>query len=219
MNVFIIHAHPEPKSYSSALKDTALNYFENSGNKVIVSDLYKMKFNPVGDKNDFKKLSAEVFFKYQTEQVNASKNDLFSDEIKIEMEKLLWADLVIFNFPMWWFSVPAIMKGWVDRIFAMGFSYGAGKGVYAEGIFKTKKGMLCVTTGGPESAFKENGRNGDIDKILFPINHGILYFVGMQTLPYFIVYGAARLNEVERETKISEYETHLSKIKEMNILY
>jgi NAD(P)H dehydrogenase (quinone) len=130
------------------------------------------------------------------------------------MDKLIWADVIIFNFPLWWFSVPAILKGWVDRVFAMGFAYGGGKGVYDTGVFKGKKGMLCITTGGPEITYSPEGRNGDIDKILFHINHGMLYFTGMDVIPPFISYGVARLSDEERGKILDEYKEYLLKFNE-----
>ncbi len=212
MNVFIIHAHPEEKSFCTTLKNEAVNFFQQRGDKVVISDLYSMKFNPVGGTTDFTDVNNKEFFKYQLEQVNAYKNNLFVDEVKLEMEKLLNADLVIFNFPLWWFSVPAILKGWVDRVFAMGFSYGAGKGVYDSGSFKNKKAFCCLTTGGPEAAYGPTGKNGNLDTILYHINHGMLYFVGMQTLPPFVGFSPARITEEERKAVIERYKLHLQNI-------
>ena len=96
MNVFIIHAHPEEKSFSTTLKNCAAGYFSEQGNEVVVSDLYAMNFNPVGGTNDFVDINNKEFFKYQLEQVNAYNNNLFVDEVKQEMEKFLKADLVVF---------------------------------------------------------------------------------------------------------------------------
>jgi len=142
MNILIVHAHPEEKSFCSLLKGTAVEFFIKLNEEVIVSGLYKMNFNPVGSKNDFIETSDKEFFKYQLEQVNAFNKNLFVQEIKTEMDKFFKADVVIFNFSLWWFSVTAILKGWVDRVFAMGFAYGAGKGVYDSGAFKNKKSLL-----------------------------------------------------------------------------
>lgn len=213
MKVLIVFAHPEPQSFNAALKDTAVATFNGQGHEVKVSDLYAMGFDPVGNQRDFIDLENPSFFKYQTEQVHAWKNNLFVQEIRAEMDKLEWADLVIFNFPLWWFSLPAILKGWVDRVFAMGFCYGAGKGVYDNGTYRgKKKGMLTLTTGGPEIAYGTSGKNGDINKILYPIQHGMLYFVGMDVLPPFIVWSPARLTDEERKKYLNDYQLHLLKL-------
>lgn len=211
MNVLIVYAHHEPQSFNGALKDLAIKTFEEQGHAVQISDLYAMNFNPVATKNDFLKLQNSEFFKYQMEQLSAVQQDSFSNDIKEEIEKVKWADFILFQFPLWWFSVPAILKGWIDRVFAMGFIYGPGVGVYSTGGLKGKKAMLSVTTGGPESMYTPIGRNGDIQQILFPINHGVLFFSGMEVLPPFLTYSVAR-SEEERERGLVEFKQRLLSI-------
>ena len=217
--ILIIHAHPEAKSFNSALKNYTVNYFEVQGAEVKVSDLYAMGFNPIGDKHDFTELNNPDFFKYQLEQVNAFEKGLFVDEVKTEMEKLLWADAVIFNFPLWWFGLPAILKGWVDRVFAMGLSYGAGKGVYDNGIFKNKIAFCIITTGGPEVAYGDSGKNGNLMQILYPIHHGMLYFVGMQVKAPFICFSPARLTDEERVLELEKLSKFLNLVQSTKNLY
>lgn len=216
--VLIIHAHPEQKSFCSSLRTHAQQYFSSLGFEVKESDLYKMGFNPVGDKHDFKGLNNPDFFKYQMEQVNAFNNNLFEDGIKAEMDKLEACDILIFNFPLWWFGLPAILKGWVDRVFAMGFAYGNGKGVYENGVFKEKTAFICMTTGGPEIAYN-GGKNGDLDTILFSIHHGMFYFAGMTVLPPFISFSPARKSEDELKGELERYTSYLKNIDAVKPLY
>jgi NAD(P)H dehydrogenase (quinone) len=123
-------------------------------------------------------------------------------DIAREQEKLLWADALILQFPLWWFSMPAILKGWVDRVYAYGFAYGVGEHSdrhwgdrYGEGTLAGKRAMLLVTAGGWESHYGPRGVNGPIDDILFPIQHGILYYPGFDVLPPFVVYRTERTDE------------------------
>lgn len=217
--VLIIHAHPESQSFCSALKNTAEDFFKTKGYEVNVSDLYAMQFNPVGDKADFTKLQNPDYFKYQMEQAHAFQNDLFEPALKQEMDKLEWCDILIFNFPIWWFGLPAILKGWVDRVFAMGLAYGAGKGVYDNGVYKNKTAFLCFTTGGPAIAYGDTGKNGNLDTILFPIHHGMLYFTGMTVLPPFISYSPVRISDEERAAEITRYITHLENLDKLQPIY
>lgn len=219
MKILIVHAHPEPLSFNAALKNKALDFFTSRGDQVKVSDLYELNFNPVGGKGDFQSLSNPTYFKYQAEQIHAWQHELFSPDIKDEMDKLLWADFLIFNCPLWWFSLPAILKGWVDRVFAMGFCYGAGKGVYDQGFFTEKKAMLTITTGGPEAAYGPNGKNGELDKILFHINHGMFYFTGMKVLPPFVAWAPVRLSPEQREEYLERYEERLGKLEELEPVF
>jgi NAD(P)H dehydrogenase (quinone) len=216
--ILIIHAHPEEQSFCSSLRHAATQHFKALGYEVKESDLYAMEFNPVGDKHDFLQLSNPDFFKYQMEQVHAVTNNLFVDELQTEMDKLLWCDVLIFNFPLWWFGLPAILKGWVDRVFAMGLVYGNGKGVYENGTFKEKTGFITMTTGGPEIAYN-GGKNGDIESILFPINHGMLYFAGMTVLPPFISYSPARKTEEELKTELIRYDSYLKNLDNIKPIY
>jgi len=208
MNVFIVYAHPEPKSFNAALKNTAISVLTKAGHQVEVSDLYAMNFKAVADKQDFQPVHNPVFFKCQLEQKLALEKGTLAPDIKAEQEKLRWAQFVILQFPLWWFSLPAILKGWVDRVFSMGFVYGDGK-VYDHGGLTGRKAMLSLTTGGPMTLYGPTGLNGDIQQILFPIHHGILYFSGMQVLPPFIAWAPAHASQEEREAYLQAYQERL----------
>jgi len=215
----IIHAHPEQKSFNSALKDCAVETLRASGHEVKISDLYLENFNPVGGKDDFKSLENLNYFKYQLEQVHAFKNNLFAEDVQTELDKLNWCDVLIFNFPLWWFGLPAILKGWVDRVFAMGAVYGAGKGVYDNGHFKGKKAFLCFTTGGPELAYGTEGKNGELETILFPIQHGMFYFAGFSVLEPFISFSPVRLEDAQRKAELDRYKAFLENLDKAKLIY
>lgn len=217
--VLIVSAHPEQNSFCSTLRNTAKDFFNSNGFEVKESDLYAMNFDPVGNKSDFITIINPTFFKYQAEQLNAYQTDQYVAEVKNEMDKLEWCDVLIFNFPLWWFSMPAILKGWVDRVFAMGFVYGAGKGVYENGIFKEKTAFITLTTGGPEQSYTSEGNNGDINTILFPIHHGVFYFTGMTVLPPFISWSPAKATEVELNIEIEKYKKHLENLNSLKPIY
>ncbi|MCB1194097.1 MAG: NAD(P)H-dependent oxidoreductase [Leptospiraceae bacterium] len=218
MNIFIVHAHENPESFCSALKNKAVEIFETQGDHVEISDLYKMNFNPIASQKDFKSLSSAPYYKFQMEQKHAAENGLFADDLKAEMQKLENADLLIFNFPLWWFSIPAILKGWVDRVFAFGYSYGGDIGVYSNAItFKDKKALLCFTTGGSEKSYQKDSMHAiDVETMLQPIQYNIFRFNGMVPLEPFIVFGPARLSEDALKLKLLEYEKYLLKVR--NIL-
>jgi NAD(P)H dehydrogenase (quinone) len=213
MKVFIVHAHAEPQSFNGALTRHAKEVLEAAGHEVKISDLYEMQFDPVSERHNFISQKDGEYFKQQIEEMYATEVNGFAPEILAEMEKLEECDVLIFQFPLWWFSMPAILKGWVDRVFAMGRIYGGGKW-YDNGVFKGKKAILSLTTGGPETMYSETGLNGDIHQILFPIQHGILRFVGFDVLPPFIVWSASRLGEDERKAYLERYVQRLLSIEE-----
>ncbi len=209
MNVFIVHAHPEEKSFCSSLKDTAVNTLREAGHEVQTTDLYTMNFNPVCGPNDFLNRKDELYFKPQLEQMHAFQGEgKLAADIRHEQEKLLWCDTLILTFPLWWFSFPAIMKGWVDRVFTMGQVYGGGKW-YDKGGLAPRKAMLALTTGGGEAGYTRYGVNGDIYDLLFPIHHGILYFAGMTPLPPFVAYSSAHVDDTIRQKYVEEFQHRL----------
>lgn len=213
MKVFIVHAHAEPQSFNGTLTRHAQAVLEAAGHQVQVSDLCEMKFNAVSDHHNFVTIKNPSYYRQQTEEVYATETDGFAEEIQAEIDKLDWCDVLIFQFPLWWFSVPAILKGWVDRVFAMGRIYGGGKW-YDNGVFKGKRAMLSVTTGGPQTMYSKLGLNGHLDTILYPINHGILRFVGFDVLPPFVVWSATRITPQERQTYLDAYKQRLLSLQE-----
>lgn len=208
MNVLIVYAHQEPKSFNGAMLATAVTTLAEQGHKVQVSDLYAMKFKAVADAADFQKQTDPAFFKYQIEQGNAYANKTLAADIAAEQEKLLWCNLLIMQFPLWWFSLPAIMKGWVDRVFTTGFAFGHGKWYDAGGL-RGRKAMLALTTGGPQNMYAKGGINGDIDDVLHNINHGILCFVGFEVLPPFVAWAPAHVEQPNREDYLQAYRQRL----------
>ena len=204
LRVFIVHAHPEPQSFNGALTATATEALRAAGHEVQVSNLYALKWDPVSDRRNFTTTKDAAYFKQQTEELHASANDGFASDIQAELDKLDWCDALIFQFPLWWFGLPAILKGWVDRVFAMGRVYGGGKW-YDAGVFRGKRALCSVTTGGPTSIYMPDGLNGDIQAVLEPINHGMFYFTGFDVLPPFIVYGPARMSAEQRAAELQRY--------------
>lgn len=209
MKVLIVHAHPEPKSFNGALTSTAVKFLEKQGHEVRVSHLYQMKFNPVSDRRNFVTVKDPDFYKQQQEEMHATEIDGFAEDIKAELEKLDWCDVLILQFPLWWFGLPAILKGWVDKVFAMGRIYGAGKW-YDNGYFKGKKAFCSVTIGGPPEMYLPDGMNGDIHQLLFPINHGIFFFTGFSALQPFLVHGPVRMTDEQRADALRLYEKKLA---------
>lgn len=202
MKVLIVFAHPEPKSLSASLRDVAIRELEAAGHEVRVSDLYAMGWKSEIDRVDFPAIAPDQRLQPVAASRNAFASDMLTNDVMAEIEKLLWADTLILQFPLWWFSMPAILKGWIDRVYAYGFAYGVGKHSdtrwgdrYGEGTLADKRAMLIVAVGGWEEHYSARGVNGPIDDLLFPINHGVLYYPGYDVLPPFVVYRTDRLDE------------------------
>jgi NAD(P)H dehydrogenase (quinone) len=208
MNILIVYAHPEPQSFNGALLRTAVATLQAAGHAVQVSDLYASGFEPVSDRRNFTTVRDAQFFKQQQEELYATEHQGFAPRIEAELQKLEWCDVMIWQFPLWWFSVPAALKGWVDRVFAMGRAYGAGR-LYEDGPFRGKRALLSLTTGGNEAAYLPGGLQGDLAGILRPIHRGMLQFTGFTVLPPQVVYAPARMSAEERAAALADWALRL----------
>lgn len=203
MKVLIVSAHPGPDSLTNSLRDVAAEQLRADGHEVEISDLYAMDFKACHDAGDFTNLNAEGRVSYPFASMGAAETRAFSPDIVAEQDKVLAADAVIFAFPLWWFSMPAIMKGWIDRVWTAGIGYQTGGARYGDGRMKGKRAMIMVMVGGGESYFSEIGVNGPIDDLLFPINHGMLFYPGFDVLPPFVLHKTDRM-EQERFDEVAE---------------
>lgn len=186
MNVLVVYAHQEPSSFTAAMKNTVVDTLSRQGHSVVISDLYAQGFNPTAQKWDFVTTSGK-HFNYMLEQKHAAKLDFaFSPDITGEIEKIGQASLIIFVFPIWWFSVPAILKGWFDRVLAMGVAWDSGR-IYENGLLRGKHAMIVASAGGPADYYRRDGRHkGSVNDILHPVNHGTLAFCGLNIHEPFV---------------------------------
>lgn len=208
MNVLIVHAHNEPQSFNTSMKNLAVEVFREQGHEVVVSDLYADKFNPVATADDFRLRANSEYLVYALEQRNGYNTGTLSPDIQAELDKIKWADLIIFNFPIYWFGMPAIMKGWIDRVFVSGYCYG-GTRIYDRGGLKGKMAMLSFSLGGQDHMFGPNAVHGELDTLLRPIQRGMLGYVGLKVLPPFVAFHVPYISEADRHEYLAKYRQHL----------
>jgi NAD(P)H dehydrogenase (quinone) len=208
MRYFILHAHHEPRSFNGALTGTAREALTAAGHEVVVSDLYAMGFDPVSDRRNFTTVADGEYLKQQAEETYATEHQGFAPDVEAEIGKLESCDVWVLQFPLWWFGVPAIMKGWFDRVLAMGRIYGQGQW-YEEGIGAGRRGVVSMTTGGPASMYGPAGLNPDMRQLLTPIHHGIFWFNGFQPVEPFITWAPARMAQADREQRLRDWAEHL----------
>lgn len=212
MNVFIVYSHPEAKSFNGAMKDLAVETLTRAGHEVVVSDLYAMGFNPVAGPGDITgEHNDPEFFSLPREQTVAYEAGALSADVGAEIDKLKRADFVLFQFPVWWFGMPAILKGWADRVFARGFAYLPGR-KYDTGMFKGKLAMVAATTGTSADTYAPDGIDGDILAVLWPIHNGLLRYSGFDVLPPFVAYMPGRVGDDGRKAYLEAYRKRLEDI-------
>jgi NAD(P)H dehydrogenase (quinone) len=187
MKALIVFAHPEPDSFNGRMKSVAVETLAAMGHEAAVCDLYAEGFDPLEGPKHFPQRAAVERFNAQTEQHYAATHSAVSADVRAMIEKLDWAELLILQYPMWWYSVPAILKGWLDRVLVYGSIYTT-EMRYDKGRFRGRRAMLSVTCGGPQGSYAENGRNGDVNLFIWPTNY-TLYYVGYTVLPPFLAFG------------------------------
>ncbi|GAP82866.1 putative NAD H dehydrogenase [Rosellinia necatrix] len=219
MKVFVVFAHPEPQSLNGALLRVTVDELTAQGHEVRVSDLYAMRWKSQADRADFPRLPPDARLQVARASGEAYASGGLTDDVEREQEKLRWADAVVFQFPLWWMGMPAILKGWFDRVYAFGFAYGLGEHSdarwgdrYGEGTMLGKRALLVVTAGAWREHFSARGVNGPIDDVLFPITHGMLYYPGFEVLPSFVAYRTDRLGDAGFESTADELRQRLRAI-------
>ncbi|WP_103545601.1 NAD(P)H-dependent oxidoreductase [Streptomyces sp. SM1] len=199
MKVLWLTAHPEPRSLNGSLYRDGVQHLLDQGHEVRTSDLYAMKFDPVVRASDFSHPDGERLVVGSAAQ-QAFKRGALSPDIAVEHDKLSWADTLVVQFPLWWYGMPAILKGWFDRVFVGGFAFGVrdarGRQVrYGEGALAGKRAMVVVSAGAREASLGPRGVNGELNDLLFPLQHGTLWYAGIEVLPPLLVHGADRVDE------------------------
>jgi NAD(P)H dehydrogenase (quinone) len=206
----IVHAHPEPQSFSTAQMAAAARSLGEAGYRVDVLDLYADGWAPVLAREEF--APVEGPFKPQAEQLRAVREGTLDAAVRAHLDRLLAADLLVLSFPMWWFSLPAVLKGWVDRVFVMGGVFGGDHGLFGDAALAGKRAMLLFTTGGSGESFRPGGAFGPMDDFLFHIHRGMLEFVGYQVLEPVITYGPARMTDQERAAALDAVRESVARV-------
>lgn len=142
MKVLIIYAHPNPKSFNDAILEHVKQGLKSGNHSFEVIDLYADNFNPVLVYN---------------EQVK--RRDLMNDvETAHYRELVKQAEHLIFVYTIWWYGMPAILKGFIDRVFVSGFAY-VSNGKMQKGLFSDKSAWVIYTIDSPSwfvSIFRKN---------------------------------------------------------------
>jgi NAD(P)H dehydrogenase (quinone) len=187
MHAHFVLAHPEPRSFNAHLVRSGSAALEAEGWTVSVSDLYAMGFDPCERAEHYRDRADPARFDVQVEQRRASDSAGLPQAVSDELALIDRADLLILQYPMWWHLPPAMLKGWFDRVLVYGAAY-TSKKRFENGRFVGKRAMLSVTVGTSRATYAHDGRSGDIDLMLWPVNFTLAY-VGFEVLVPFVSYG------------------------------
>ena len=179
MNYLIILAHPKLQSFSHEINTKLKENLEKGGRQVKVRDLYKINFNPI--------LTEE-------EQSN-NKRKKQSNDIISEQKYISWADEILFIYPLWWNAFPAILKGYIDRVFTNGFAFHIGSNG-PEGLLKGKKVQLITTAGMDEESLIHSSI---YEGLKITQDHGVFEFCGMEVREHLYVTRVTSLTAEEKQ--------------------
>ncbi|MBL8328093.1 MAG: NAD(P)H-dependent oxidoreductase [Rubrivivax sp.] len=121
----------------------------------------------------------------------AAYPDYFID-VPREQERLSRARLVVWQHPVHWYSMPALMKLWLDEVFSFGWAYGPG-GTALRG----KDLWLALSTGGAAESYQPNGHNRHFFDAFLPPYEQTAALAGLRLLPPLVLHGAHRVSEAE----------------------
>lgn len=198
--VLIVLCHPNPKSFTANWAEASARACLEQGYEVVRSDLYTMGFDPAERESLYHTGGARDEFDPLKAQEAASKKDNLPEDVANEIDKIKQADLIIFHFPVWWFAAPAMLKGWCDRVLAHGEMHDVDNR-FDTGLFKGKRALFCVTTGSRASESLYNGKEGDINMLLWPLAYTLRY-LGFTVLQPSIIHGVHGYHEGIKEQKL-----------------
>jgi NAD(P)H dehydrogenase (quinone) len=212
MHVHLVHAHPEPRSFVAAMRDAICDGFAARGDTVTVSDLHAMRFNPVLSAEDFDSRARPDYLNCALEQRHAYGTGTLAPDVRDEVDKVLRADMLAFTFPVFWFSMPAILKGWIDRVFLSGPFYG-GRRIYGRGGLAGKRAFAAISLGGRRHMFGPGAIHGELEEgLLRHFFQGTLGYVGFAVHRPFVAYHAPYVDQAERSRILDDLKAYVSAI-------
>jgi NAD(P)H dehydrogenase (quinone) len=191
MKYLILYAHPNPKSFNHAILETVQAELKNAGREVSLRDLYAQNFNPVLSAND----------------LAGMMQGQLQPEVKAEQEFVSSADLIIVIYPLWWAGMPAILKGYIDRVFTEGFAYRI-DGPDLRGLLTGKKVLLITTTGAPQEMYEASGM---FKSMAQTTGEGIFQFTGMELIEHKYLCAIPYLTDENRKKMLEEVRSLVQK--------
>ncbi|CAI8737570.1 NAD(P)H-dependent oxidoreductase [Chryseobacterium sp. IT-36CA2] len=179
MRHLIIYAHPNESSLNHTLLNTVIETLQSHNEEIIVRDLYKIGFDPVLSLAD----------------MQGQRMGEISDDIKTEQEHISWAEQITFIYPIWWTGLPAMMKGYIDRVFSYGFAYRYDQGIQ-KGLLKGKKTVIINTHGKSHEEYEKTG----MDKALtLTSDNGIFIYSGLEIIKHLFFDKADKASQENLE--------------------
>ena len=183
MNVLVVYAHPNPKSFNHAVLESFTKGLKDGGHTFDVVDLYAEKFNPSIQLEDFGQFAGKPMPK----------------EVQKQQERLANAEAIVFISPALGWFVPAILEGWIQRVFSFGFAWKADQ-TGMIGLLMQKKGLYIFTTGNPEAYYQATGLGGSMKNIL----EMSLTESGIKETDFLFLYSVSAVDDATRKNYLKQ---------------
>lgn len=184
MKVFIVYCHPSENSFTSNMRDAFIKGIVDSGNEYILSDLYKMNFDPIMTEQEYLR---DAFY-------NNSPD--VAEDVRAEQEKINSADAIAFIYPVFWTEAPAMLVGWFDRVWSYGFAYGD------KTMKELDKAMVLCSAGNPMERLEQFGLLDSMKKVMF----GDRFFGRAKETEFVVFDNTSRENELREKNWDSNLE-------------
>jgi len=192
MNHLVVFAHPNPESFGKAIEETVSKASAVKGFSTKVKDLYREGFNPVLGPSDFESFG----------------NGNIPPDIKVEQDLVAWADIISFVYPVWWAGLPAILKGYIDRVFFYGFAYEYKDGTL-NGLLKGKRVRMFCTTGTPDTVYESNSMHKSIKQTQ---DDGIFRVSGIDDVEHLFFGAVPYVDDNTRKRYLAEAEKAINSL-------
>jgi len=192
MKVLVVYSHPDPASFCHAILETVTEALKSKNHDTTIRDLYALKFDPILKPADFDGI--------------ASGN--LPQDIKTEQDHIVRADLIIAIHPVWWTGLPAMIKGYIDRVFSYGFAYR----VNDQGIVKLlggKKVIIINTQGSPKEPYDASGMFEAMKKTS---DLGIYQFCGIEVLDHIFFPAVPYVDDSIRKEYLMKVKEVISRL-------
>lgn len=194
MKNLIIYAHPNSSSLNHFFKQTIVESLEKSNQEIVIRDLNEINFNPVLSLDD----------------LNKQRLGTVTSDVQIEQDYITWADRIIFVYPIWWAGMPAIMKGYIDRVFSYGFAYQYNQGIQ-KGLLTGKSTIIVNSHGKSHAEYEANGMG---KALILTSDTGIFNYCSLEIQHHFYFDKADSISD---EKIIAEWKNQLQNVFEVEV--
>lgn len=181
MKILAVFSHPMRNSFTREVLDSFVKGLNEVGHEVEIADLYGEDFQPIMQERDF-----------------AQFEDLpMPDDVLREQARFERCDAFVLIFPIWWWSFPAMMKGWIERVFTAGWAFKVTEDPSGS-MLKSRRALVLCCAGGSESMYE---KYGTYETLKQQVGVGVMEYCGVTDVGFKILHQARMAFELTEKNK------------------